>query len=613
VISAHLKEAKAAGEIAFAPSPSALSKAMCRRGPEVRKTLALKAGHAKKVLLANGFFLLIFCLLLLLQVLGEPHQHLHLLNELHQNYRSYIVRTEMQGQVGLTAYDDLEKMPLDQLAYNGKNVMPVDAPFLASSSNYSNGRKLIFTCWMVLTLHTKANADRLRSVAAGGKRHLKRHNTKLTSIPLTDRQRLTAEGWNDETDPLPNEVKIAVTDRSGITFVVVKAYGVSKKAISDGGEGTTKQFHAWSQGSTALQHVEDLLLVFSRILRSPAQYEKLSELLLHCGNNNVDDRPPIPPAERKAAVCTIIIIINLILQKVPWLILTSDGASDQNVKHLQNVLPLWELFVLLDLDGLEKWNYCPGHSKANPAERPNGTVKNQFRGRYLESKSDSKEHMELVKNEAARFLEGVTHAGERIYPFVQPAVGIPYTEQESQRGFQQQDERQRFEVTINSYAELYSFAKARKKYAKNWRTENPPEHVVQSWSADTDPLIATYAMYEEKVQQLKRHITFHCLYGIIITKCFPDDRYEDTDAHFEPCDHCKLHPPRGRHSISNERSTNTTCSEETPCNVSPCIHELNAEWNILLATMESLKAPKHKCGICRQEGHDRRVCPQAEK
>lgn len=46
-----------------------------------------------------------------------------------------------------------------------------------------------------------------------------------------------------------------------------------------------------------------------------------------------------------------------------------------------------ELFLKLDLDGLEVWNYCPGHSKTNPAEMPNRTVQ-QFRGRTLESDND---------------------------------------------------------------------------------------------------------------------------------------------------------------------------------------------------------------------------------
>ena len=63
---------------------------------------------------------------------------------------------------------------------------------------------------------------------------------------------------------------------------------------------------------------------------------------------------------------------------MPWLIVTSDGASDQSVQNLMTILPLVELMQMLDLDGLEKWNYCPGHSKYNPAERLNSTVKQDF-------------------------------------------------------------------------------------------------------------------------------------------------------------------------------------------------------------------------------------------
>ncbi len=570
-LSAQLKIHQAAEKITHAPSPSAISKAMQRKGVEVRKTVALRAGNTRKVL-------------------GEPHAHLKLLNEFHQNNRSIVVHSDKVGHIALAAYDDLQKLPLDQMAFNGKKIMPVDSPFLALSSNYSNGRFLIFTCWILLFLATKANRDREKS----GSNRLTRHSASLKSLPIENRQQLVAKGYNDTTNPLPHTVKITNTDRSGITFVVIKGYGKSKQVNGDGEE--SKHFYSWSQGSTTLQHVEDLLLVFSRVLRSPLQYNNLAHLMLHCGNN---PEQPIPIAERKAAV--------------PWLILTCDGASEQNVKHLQNVLPRWELFLKLDLDGLEIWNYCPGHSKTNPAEMPNRTVKQQFRGRTLESKSDSREDIEIAKQEAATFLQGTTHAGEPLHPFIQPTVSTPFQEVHSQRGFEQQDERQQFEVEINSYTELYSFAKERKKHARNWLKQDPPEEIIQQWRDSADPSIATYPRYEEKVLQLKRHIAFHCIYGIVITKCSPEDCYADNDEPVQPCDYCKQHPPRGVYNFINWRLSNTNCDPQHPCNVSPCLHALNKEYNDLIFTLKDLKPLPRKCGVCRKEGHDKRKCPQAKK
>jgi len=233
------------------------------------------------------------------------------------------------------------------------------------------------------------------------------------------------------------------------------------------------------------------------------------------------------------------------------------------------------------------------------------------KGLTLESKSDRKEDMEIAKREAARWLQGATHAGEFIHPFVQPAIGIPYSEDNSLRGFQQEHERECFEVDINSYAELYSFAKERKKHAKDWRNQDPPANVVRKWADSDDPSIATYPLYEAKVQEMKIHIAFYCIYGIVFTKCSKDDDYEDGTP-FEPCDHCKAHPPRGLWNFLNRRCNNYACDPAAPCQVSPCEHKLNEEYNSLLSTLKTLKPLPRKCGLCRAEGHNRRKCPKAK-
>jgi hypothetical protein len=174
-------------------------------------------------------------------------------------------------------------------------------------------------------------------------------------------------------------------------------------------------------------------------------------------------------------------------------------------------------------------------------------------------------------------------SGEVIHPFVQPAIGIPYSIDNSRRGFQQRNERDLFEVNINSYAELYNFTKERKKYAKDWRNQDPPADVIQKWADSDDPSIATYPHLEEKVQEMKIHIAFYCIYGIIFTKCSKDDMYEDGSP-LELCDHCKAYPPRGLWNFLNHRCNNYVCD---PAAVSACEHKLNEEYNSLLSTQNT--------------------------
>ncbi len=84
------------------------------------------------------------------QVLGPQHPHLDMINALHANIRHRFVHPERTGQVAVLAIDDLEKVPLDQVAYNGNKVYAVDNPLLVPTSNYSNGRKLVLTSILVL-------------------------------------------------------------------------------------------------------------------------------------------------------------------------------------------------------------------------------------------------------------------------------------------------------------------------------------------------------------------------------------------------------------------------------------------------------------------------------
>ncbi len=61
------------------------------------------------------------------------------------------------------------------------------------------------------------------------------------------------------------------------------------------------------------------------------------------------------------------------------IILTTDGPNEQSVRWLQNVLVLWCVVMVLDLDGVEKIHYCPAtrrttHTSAHALAQPFGSA-----------------------------------------------------------------------------------------------------------------------------------------------------------------------------------------------------------------------------------------------
>jgi len=150
------------------------------------------------------------------QVLGVPHEHRALVQRLHQNLRDYFVSNPTyHGHVAILCMDDLEKMPLNQLAYNGKQMTISGQDRLAPVYNYAEDnrpRKLIFTTYLVLTTDTQANRDR----KDGKKPPLVRVRTAISELPLRAR---TA---NSESSEVLEQAHIIETDRSGIPIVVIK-------------------------------------------------------------------------------------------------------------------------------------------------------------------------------------------------------------------------------------------------------------------------------------------------------------------------------------------------------------------------------------------------------
>ncbi len=459
--------------------------------------------------------------------------------------------------------DDLEKMQLNHMAYNKKRPVLEGHERTAPTYTFDSDRKLTFTTFLVLTTDTRANQEREN----GERPLLNRVQTHTSMLPLAVRQQMNAENAENGT-PLPEKqasVRFPITDRGGIPIAVIKSWAKSE------GEHLPH-----SQPSSSFQHAEDMVQFVHEIARArrsqgvPAKYSSAQGLLGSDG------------------------------QAVPYIILTTDGPNEQSVRWLQNVLPLWCVLMALDLDGIEKIHYCPGHSKDNPDEMLNRTVKDTFRGIYIEVREDRPADMCSAKRAAAKILGAKTHSGEPVLTFVS----------DPERRWSEQ-ERQQLEFTINSYKGLMTFVEERKKHAAAWHTADPSAEVVSKWAdeekegeLDRNDEPRQWAHLEELVQQMKRHIAFLNIYGIALRKCRPGP---------DACKFCADHPQRGEYIKEAAREfLADPCDPAHPCAAQPCTHTLNSQYGKIMTVLNNIApdlcVPK-KCGHCRAPGHNILTCP----
>jgi hypothetical protein len=470
-----------------------------------------------------------------------------MINALHANIRHRFVHPERIGQVAVLAIDDLEKMPLDQMAYNGNKVYAVDNPLLVPTSNYSNGRKLVLTSILVLCLDTVANQERVQ----GKRRKLTRYVKDASSLPRSDMEDFVAgeEGAR-------KEVEIVSTDRGGIPVVTIKAW--SKK---------NNEHEPWSQPSSAVQLADDLLLLYKQLSEDRNKASKLHRLLFSYNNRN---------------------------KAVPTLIITSDGASDQSVQNVATIISLAELLRKLDLDILEKWHYCPDHSKFNPAERENGTIKAAFKGGIISSGNGDREAMEDVKRKAAAALKGKTHCGE-------PIRAIPH---HRDGAAEREGDRSVWELSIDA-EELRRFAQERTKIGP-WKTTNVPPETMAEWEQSEDTEELAFAALEERLRWAKYHMRYHALYGVVLAKCHAE--------RLDKCGFCARYPWRG-HDWDAARTTTEAlvCKSRPACEGRFCDHRLTASYNALLDQMTAITPADGRtvrlCSVCRQSGHNKTTCP----
>ncbi len=491
-----------------------------------------------------------------IKVAGKSHKDRKYVQLLHQNIcDKHVSSPDSIGEVVVMCSDDLEKMPLNQMAYNKKRPVVEGEERTAPTYNFESSHKLTFTTFLLLTLDTQANRER----KIGKRTLLKREHTAAELLPLAERQRRNAENAPDA--ERLTSVRFEETDRSGIPIAVIKSWAKSNKG----------EHLPYSQPSSSFQHAEDIVQFVHEITRMrgrgrgrvPAKYASAQALLGRDGH------------------------------VTPYFILTTDGPNEQSVRWLQNVLALWCILLALNLDGIEKIHYCPGHSKDNPDEMLNRSVKDNFRGRYIKLADNSgADGMHTVKCAAAKMLATKTHAGESVLPFVSDPEHR-WSEQE----------RQQYEFTIDSYESLMEFVQERKKHADSWHTDDPPAEVVRNWATEEEAATHQFAHLEEMVQQVKHHIAFLNIYGIALRKCLPGPNM---------CNFCKQHPPRGAYLKNAAREFLTDlCNPTHPC-AQPCTHTLDIQYGEIMSVLNNIAPDLHvprRCGCCRALGHDVRKCP----
>jgi hypothetical protein len=487
--------------------------------------------------------------------------------------------------VALIYMDDLEKLHCDRVAWMKKVVTSLLAPHLVPYSDYTPNLDvgIILSSFLVMSEETKLNTMRKE----GKVKPLVRTNSK--HLPLTVRE--VQEQQNEAQGKENATVKMSVTDRTGFGVVVTKKWGkdsqqAKKKNAQDKGH------LPWSQPSNGLQHCDDLKFWITKIISEAnisrtrsqmrqeqaapqAEITKLHEIMCHKDN-------------KKACV--------------PWLTIVSDGGSDETMRNAENLLPLVQLMWDLDLDGVDKFLTCPGHSKMNPDERLNCQAKRPLRSQVILSGNKTKDDLTKAEETVLKLSEGTTFAQEKVRYFIAPNEGtlrFPCNQADLKAYLLERKKHQPDFIRGRLSASISLLW--RQSYYKAVDMEEGRPETVEEQNDDTK--LAIFWELEQRMIFLQRHIRVINLYMITIAKCKKDD--EDI------CEWCQEHPRQGTYDHTWRKITE--CDSKCPGG-STCRHAINKDIQEVIQYFNSITPPNlrlpPKCGICRQEGHNRKKCPK---
>jgi len=428
--------------------------------------------------------------------------------------------------------DDLEHIKSNSLIGQAQRYSNKNKPREAPTYNFGTGKKIIITSHLFLTLNTICNQKR----SNGKLPKLKRSNFDL--LPIQERISLLESKKNISEI---QTFEITTSDRSGIGAAIIKP------ECRDSNKNKSESNHtSFSCPSNGTQHAIDFLESVFLIKNSP-----YNEIVLDKNN------------PKKIA---------------PHCIWITDGGGDMNIMRLENVIPLFELFCYLKLDLLERYHSPPGHSKINPVEQFNKSVKQTLFSYWIKLKYGTELEFKQVCESIQNRLVNATHGGLPILA----GIGSNYTKcfysTEIQLPiFTNPNIIQKF---VNERVKNLTTKVIKSKW---YKTTVKPEILAQ-WQ-QTNP---EFYNLETKVQLMFKHIKVCCLYCLVIERCN------------DSCGYC-LSNPSGTFSFGDYK--NFQCDDN--CKDKPiCVHKLNQKFITKLEEMEELERVT-KCSACKQTGHNK--------
>jgi len=150
---------------------------------------------------------------------------------------------------------------------------------------------------------------------------------------------------------------------------------------------------------------------------------------------------------------------------------------------------LWEVILLLNLDGCEKWHYPPRNSKWNPAEQPHVVIKHQLRGHNIPLKDYSETSFDQALLGVRQHLAGSKYAGE--------PVTIHLAHKKTDHRLTPSDLLRDFCLERQNQFLCH----------KPWWCQRVNPKIIEEWKKKGDKFVK-FAELECKVQQLQQHLLF---------------------------------------------------------------------------------------------------------
>jgi hypothetical protein len=278
------------------------------------------------------------------------------------------------------------------------------------------------------------------------------------------------------------------------------------------------------------------------------------------------------------------------------MLLTSDNGPDESLTSLSVALPLFILFLRLDLDVLEKYQCTPGNSKMNPVEMAQRSVKRPLKGKMISCENGTEEEYNEVFDNVKQMFVNATHAG---LPLV---VECSYSQEKC---------LQLLPYTAQLIADFVT-ARQKNRSKSDWMMYHPDNSILAIWRHEKR---WDFLHLELLTRHMQQHIVAKNLYSLVFKKkheCMFCRKYCHCP---EGCDHthpyCML-PTCSIKFCGTFRYSDRSSIMCDGCPGRPCLHKVNEAYQESMKELASAKQVA-KCSICKQEGCRKNICPQNTK